>query len=459
MLKNRFRSGLIALFVGIMMLIATIPASAAFWNMTGDTYAHDPTLIKSGNTWYNFNTGPGIQLLTSTNGTNWTRQSQVFNAKLSWWSSYVPDQEGTDVWAPDIEFFNGRYWMYYSISTFGSRVSAIGLTSTASLSSPSWRDDGVVTSTNNSNNYNAIDPNLTIDAAGVPWLAFGSWNTGLKLTQINPTTMKPTGSLYSIASRSNNAIEAPSITYRNGYYYLFASIDNCCQGVNSTYKIIFGRSKTITGPYLDKNGVSLTSNGGTILDSGNAVWKGPGGQDIYNGNIIARHAYDANENGAAKLLINDLYWDAEGWPTYEQAATYRLVNRKSGKAADVYNFSTADGGDVVQWTDLNGANQQWSIVDVGGGYHKLININSGKAMEVYNFSTANSGDVVQWADLGGTNQQWLIQETTNGYYKLINRNSGKVLEVNAGSTANGANIVQYTDNGGTNQQWQLVRIN
>lgn len=271
--------------------------------------------------------------------------------------------------------------------------------------------------------------------------------------------MKPSGSLYAIASRTNNAIEAPSITYRNGYYYLFASIDNCCQGVNSTYKIIYGRSKTITGPYLDKNGTSMTSNGGTILDSGNAIWKGPGGQDIYNGNTIARHAYDANENGAPKLLINDLYWDAEGWPTYEQAATYRLVNRKSGKAADVLNFSTADGGDVIQWADLNGSNQQWSIADIGNGYHKLVNINSGKALEVYNFSTANSGDVVQWADLGGTNQQWLIQETTSGYYKLINRNSGMALEVTGGSTADGANIVQYSDNGGTNQQWQLVRVN
>lgn len=175
----------------------------------------------------------------------------------------------------------------------------------------------MVLRTTSSNNYNAIDPNLVIDAAGDPWLAFGSFWSGLKITKLDKTTMKPTGSITSIADRpsNNGAIEGPSITYRNGYYYLFASIDTCCQGVNSTYKIIYGRSKSITGPYVDKNGVNMLNGGGTILDSGNEQWKGPGGQDIYNGNVIARHSYDANDNGDPKLLINDLYW-TNGWPNY-----------------------------------------------------------------------------------------------------------------------------------------------
>ena len=112
--------------------------------------------------------------------------------------------------------------------------------------------------------------------------------------------MKPTGNLYSIASRPNNggAVEAPTIVYRNGYYYLFASFDSS-PGVNSTYKIAYGRSTSITGPYVDKNGTSMLNGGGTIMDSGNAVWKGPGHQDVYN-NLIIRHAYDATDNGTPK---------------------------------------------------------------------------------------------------------------------------------------------------------------
>ena len=113
--------------------------------------------------------------------------------------------------------------------------------------------------------------------------------------------MKPTGNLYSIASRPNNggAVEAPTIVYRNGYYYLFASFDSLPPGVNSTYKIAYGRSTSITGPYVDKNGTSMLNGGGTIMDSGNAVWKGPGHQDVYN-NLIIRHAYDATDNGTPK---------------------------------------------------------------------------------------------------------------------------------------------------------------
>jgi arabinan endo-1,5-alpha-L-arabinosidase len=85
--------------------------------------------------------------------------------------------------------------------------------------------------------------------------------------------------------------------------------------VNSTYKIIYGRSTNITGPYLDKAGRRLLDGGGTVLDTGNDRWKGPGGQDVGDG-VIARHAYDATNNGNPKLLINDLSWTSDGWPTY-----------------------------------------------------------------------------------------------------------------------------------------------
>ncbi|WP_229714158.1 glycoside hydrolase family 43 protein [Saccharibacillus endophyticus] len=291
---------------------------AAHWGLSGDVGVHDPSIIKEGNSWYVFSTGEGLQVLRSDNGTDFYRVPQIFLSAPSWWKTYVPKQEPMDVWAPDVKAYNGKVWLYYSISTFTKNTSAIGLVSASSVGAGNWKDEGVVISTNGTQNYNAIDPELVIDAKGDPWLAFGSFWTGLKLTKLDKNTMKPTGSLYSIAQRTVNdgAIEAPSITYRGGYYYLFASIDSCCSGVNSTYKIIYGRSKNITGPYVDKNGVSLMNNGGTILDSGNARWKGPGGQDVYDANLIVRHAYDAEDEGKPKLLISDLIWDSGGWPSY-----------------------------------------------------------------------------------------------------------------------------------------------
>jgi arabinan endo-1,5-alpha-L-arabinosidase len=168
--------------------------------------------------------------------------------------------------------------------------------------------------TTDANNYNAIDPDLVLDANGNPWLSFGSFNSGIKLTKLG-SNMKPTGALYSIANRSGG-IEAPVIVLRNGYYYLFVSVGFCCRGVDSTYQIRYGRSTSITGPYLDKSGIDMLQGGGTLLDSGNQRWIGPGGQDIQGTGIIARHAYDATDNGAPKLLINTLNWDAQGWPRY-----------------------------------------------------------------------------------------------------------------------------------------------
>ncbi|RIX53989.1 arabinan endo-1,5-alpha-L-arabinosidase [Paenibacillus nanensis] len=313
MFKGKKKWMLAAALSVVMSLSLVIPAFAAFWNLTGDTVVHDPTIIKVGTTYHVFSTGQGIQHLTSSNGTSWSRTNQVFASPLSWWKTYVPNQATNDLWAPDIEYYNGKYWLYYSISSFGSNTSAIGLASATNINGP-WTDNGLVIRTTSSNNYNAIDPHLFIDPSGNPWLSFGSFWSGLKLTRLDKNTMKPTGSLTSIASRSGG-IEAPTIAYRQGYYYLFASIDSCCQGVNSTYKMVVGRSTSITGPYVDQNGVSMMNGGGTIIDAGNVRWKGPGHQDVYNNNIIIRHAYDADDNGTPKLLINDLNWP-NGWPSY-----------------------------------------------------------------------------------------------------------------------------------------------
>lgn len=137
---------------------------------------------------------------------------------------------------------------------------------------------------------------------------------------------------------------------------------------------------------------------------------------------------------------------------------YKIINRNSGKALDVYQKSTADGANVQQYTDNGGTNQQWSLVDVGSGYYKLVNKNSGKVLDVYQKSTADGANVQQWTDNGGTNQQWSVTDVGGGYYKIINRNSGKALDVSAFSTENGANVQQWTDSGGTNQQWSFVVV-
>jgi arabinan endo-1,5-alpha-L-arabinosidase len=303
----------------VSLVLLGIPAPAASWALTGAVGAHDPTIIKEGNTWWCFTTGTGLPVKYSADGLNWTQGVQLFSTELSWWRTYASQMGHLDVWAPDVHFFAGRFWCYYCVSEFGTNNSAIGLESCSSIALGDWRDDGLVLSSKSGvQTFNALDPDLTIDAAGHPWLVFGSYFDGIHVVQLDPATMKPTGALTSIAVRANG-IEGCNIVRAHGYYYLFASIDQCCMGVNSTYKIAFGRSTSITGPYADQGNGAMLSGGGTVLDSSGPRWKGPGGESVdQNGNdwIIAFHAYDANNSGAPTLQISDLYWDADGWPTF-----------------------------------------------------------------------------------------------------------------------------------------------
>ncbi|WP_207426668.1 glycoside hydrolase family 43 protein [Pedobacter sp. SYSU D00535] len=289
-------------------------ASAAHWGLSGNTVTHDPTLIQAGSTWWSFSTGQGIGVKYSSDGRNWTQGVQRFPSALSWWKTYAPNMTTNDIWAPDIIYRNGRYWLYYSVSSFGSKNSAIGLTSCTSIQNGDWRDDGLVISSGSNTAYNAIDPDVFVNSDGRVWMTFGSFFDGIQIVELNGTTMKPTGSVRAIARRSGG-IEAPCIVKNGSYYYLFVSIDRCCQGTSSTYKIAYGRSTSITGPYTDRNGGSMLNGAATVLDAGNTQWRGPGGQDVYRNNIMIRHAYDANDNGTPKMLISDLYFSG-GWPTY-----------------------------------------------------------------------------------------------------------------------------------------------
>ncbi|MBM7571486.1 arabinan endo-1,5-alpha-L-arabinosidase [Aquibacillus albus] len=296
------------------------------WNLKGQLWAHDPVFSKEGDRWYIFHTGKGVQMKSSEDGANWKAEGSIFPSLPKWCKAYVPEKEDESLWAPDISLYNGVYYLYYSVSTFGKNTSAIGLVTNTTLDPNhpdyGWKDKGHVIHSTAEDNYNAIDPNLIVDHQGQPWLNFGSFWSGNKLIKLDPKTMKPQegAELLSISSRTEqpNTIEAPFIVYRNGYYYQFVSHDFCCRGVDSTYNIVVGRSKDITGPYMDKAGVSMMEGGGTLIDAGDNRWIGPGHCAVYfsgdgESSILVNHAYDALNEGKPTLQIRPLYWDKD-WP-------------------------------------------------------------------------------------------------------------------------------------------------
>jgi arabinan endo-1,5-alpha-L-arabinosidase len=302
---------------------------------------HDPSIIKEGSTWYLFGTatekGPHGQLpIRCSNDLHvWKRCGSVFDSIPSWIRKESPETQ--DLWAPDISYFNGKYHLYYAFSAFGKNTSGIALATNKTLdrSSPDfgWVNERLVFKSLATDDFNAIDPNIVLDADGQPWLSFGSFWSGIKMRRIDFATGKLSSQdtkIYSLATRAKpenaapappglppdwQAIEAPFVVRHGDFYYLFASFDLCCRGVKSNYRTVVGRSSFVTGPYIDESGTPMLKGGGTTLLKGNSRWFGPGGESVLqqpSGDIIVFHAYDG-KTGSPFLQISTIDWSG-GWP-------------------------------------------------------------------------------------------------------------------------------------------------
>jgi arabinan endo-1,5-alpha-L-arabinosidase len=295
---------------------------------------HDPCIIRADGSYHVFCTGQQaeptglIPWRTSKDLVSWTLRGRVFDAIPQWAQDAVPGTRG--MWAPDIAWFNDQYHLYYSCSTFGSNRSVIGLATTATLDPDSprfgWRDRGLVVMSDRGDDFNAIDANHLADRDGSHWLCLGSFWSGIKLFRIDPATGKPPPGelrMHSLASRpvpdgAPGAVEAPFMIERGGYYYLFASYDYCCKGVNSSYYVVVGRSRKVIGPYVGRDDKSMREGYGTLLLQGNRRFRGPGHQAVLRDrdrDYLVYHAYDAQHEGRATLRISPIVWTDDGWPT------------------------------------------------------------------------------------------------------------------------------------------------
>ncbi|WP_160051040.1 arabinan endo-1,5-alpha-L-arabinosidase [Nocardiopsis sp. FR26] len=294
-----------------------VAAAAAYpgpGHVTGDIRLHDPSFVKRPEGGYLVaHTANEVGLKTSTDRTTFRNAGVAFPGGAPWTSPYTGGAR--NLWAPHLSHHKGRYYLYYSASTFGSNRSAIFLATSTSGNSGTWNNEGLVIESFPSNDYNAIDPHLQVDGQGRWWLAFGSFWSGIKMVRIDPATGKRyDGAVHSLAGRGG-AIEAPTLFQRGNWYYLFVSFDLCCRGADSTYRIMVGRSTSITGPYRDRAGTLMTSGGGTEILAGHGSVHGPGHQDVFadsDNDILAYHYYD--NNGTALLGVNWLGWDSAGWP-------------------------------------------------------------------------------------------------------------------------------------------------
>jgi hypothetical protein len=145
-------------------------------------------------------------------------------------------------------------------------------------------------------------------------------------------------------------------------------------------------------------------------------------------------------------------------PEIVSGGIYKITNRNSGKALDIYQQGTTDGAIVHQWDYAGAASQKWKFTSTGSGYFTLTNTNSNKNMDVLQQSLADDAQIHQWTASSANSQKWTFVSVGGGYYKIINLNSGKALDVYGASTANGGVVKQFTYTDGTNQQWIVTKL-
>jgi arabinan endo-1,5-alpha-L-arabinosidase len=488
------------LMLGVSLVVtgglATSPASAATPRagapivQTGaarpaDPIAHDPTIAKEGGYYYVVSTGdaqnPGHYLPTkrSRDLVHWQETGPVFTSLPSW----VGQQLGTtpaDAWGPGLTRAGGLWRLYYAASQFGTQNSVIGLATSPTLDpgSPSykWTDRGmVIRSTQGVEDYNAIDPRYVDDGQGGAWLTFGSFWGGIKMRRLDPATgmLSSTDTAeHSLASRvAPDAEEGPAIIRHGGYYYLFMSFDFCCHGINSDYRMMLGRATSVTGPYLDADGVPLAAGGGTEVLRGYHEFIGTGGGDVLTDGgrtLLVDHYYDATGNGAPRLNVRPVTW-RNGWPIVGDPlnpsryaghgdAYLRIVERTTG--LPVTDVGCGYEGALLALGTSGDPCEQWQFGYRGGGDSSVLNRFSNKIGEVHACDNFDGGAVAQWGWIGflGDNdcQRWVAAPTSAGWTKIQSVLTGsRVWDVSQCAGGTTTNIVVNTQGTTSCQEYRF----
>jgi arabinan endo-1,5-alpha-L-arabinosidase len=361
---------------------------------------HDPALIiDDDGTWYVYSTGllarengGTIQMWSSRDeGTTWEYTGTVWDEIPAWIDErYADGVLPENLWAPEIYENDGTYYLYYSASRFGTDNSLTALATNTTLNPEDpdyeWVDQGLVVESpvtgldpgNPDKTFNAIDAGIIEDADGNPYMSIGSFWYGIFLVPLEWPSGKPVENWQSrtvnIADRfiPGNPIEAPYIIHRDGYYYLFTSFDFCCRGADSTYKIAVGRSESITGPYLDKDGRDMFGGGGSILLESHGAMNGVGGQSVF-GDYLAFHYYDRTNTAAPyipTLGLQKMGWE-DGWPTVDQTVELpELVSApaattvRDGHKAHFTASATGTPEPVAVWESSDDGGATWQPADV-----------------------------------------------------------------------------------------------
>jgi arabinan endo-1,5-alpha-L-arabinosidase len=418
----------------------------------GKPFIHDPsTIMECNGKYYTFGTGGGG--LMSEDGWKWT-------------SGAVRPGGGA---APDAIKIGDRYLVIYGATGGGLGGGHNGriLTmwnKTLDPKSPDFKysEAIVVASSNGVEDCDAIDPGVLLDpTTGRLWMSYGTYFGFIRLVELDPKTGKRVEGNKAI----NIAIdcEATDLMYRDGWYYLLGTHGTCCDGANSTYNIVVGRSKKVTGPYLDNMGRDMLKGGGKMVLAAGGRVTGPGHfglVDLGDGvqKMSCHYEADLDQGGRSVLGIRPLLWK-NGWPVAGdnfKEGTYEIESERRGYALElVVDFVRMTGGmrggfgrnstepvkpvpsqelaDVIKtWPDGNinvrigdymfRPHQKWTITAapdssgyLGGPYYKIVIAGTERALA----ATADAEVISVPAFTGAPEQLWRIDQLIDGTYRIM----------------------------------------
>jgi arabinan endo-1,5-alpha-L-arabinosidase len=318
-----------------VMVLALVSAVFA---LDGQPGIHDPsTVIQCDGKYYTFGTGGSA--LVSDDGWTWRRGA-------------TPSRRGM---APDIIHIGDRYYMYIAANIGAQPKAAINMVWSKTLNPDSpdfkWEEGGVVASSDGVEDCNAIDPGVFLDpTSGKMWLTYGSYFGYIRLVQLDPKTGKrvvPTDKPLDIAINC----EASDMIYHDGWYYLLATHGSCCRGADSGYNIRVGRSRKVTGPFLDNMGIDMIKGGGKLFVNSGGRVIGPGHfglLDLGDGvqKFSCHYEADLDRGGASVLDIRPLLWK-DGWPVAGEnvkEGTYEIESVRTGTALELAVQGVPVGG-------------------------------------------------------------------------------------------------------------------
>ena len=327
-------SGMLILAARFSLLCAA-DASTVFGNKEGKEYytnpvirisAPDPTAIKAGDGYYYLYSTEDIKnlpIFRSDNLVDWVEVGTAFtDATRPNFVDNNPEGKKAAIWAPDIQYINGKYVLFYSLAEWGNHwISTVGYAVSDSPAGP-FVPKGKVFNSRDVDVENSIDQ-FFYEENGKYYMLWGSFR-GIYIMELDiNSNMDITPKLETKKQIAGNAYEGINLWKKDGYYYLFGSIGSCCEGEKSTYTTVVGRSKSLFGPYLDRKGGSMMDNKHEVVLHKNNRFVGTGHNSLLQvddeGNTwMLYHAFELNRLDAHRqVLLDKVLWDKDGWPYVE----------------------------------------------------------------------------------------------------------------------------------------------